>query len=222
MNILTVSVSTLLIPIIVVITVAVFFIYKAVYDKHTNQILESGETKKRKWIAPWGLALIVLGAQLILVAGFMFPASLFMINKETSEITLSETDEVPADLVFSQAVRFVVEDKDFEKIGEATNDDITVTIYKKTNSNGSAHFVYVGSFEKKENSYVIMNGRFSVNDTMNYSISTYVGDNSDISTVFFKAEFISQDGTEPKVSFGVFYGSQYREIDDPDQSITIG
>ena len=95
MNILTVSVSTLLIPIIVVITVAVFFIYKAVYDKHTNQILESGETKKRKWIAPWGLALIVLGAQLILVAGFMFPASLFMINKETSEITLSETDEVP-------------------------------------------------------------------------------------------------------------------------------
>ena len=72
-QIIPLSVLILLLPTIIIITVAAFFIYKIFYDKHTNKVLESGEPQKRKWVAPWALALIVLGAQLLIVAGVMFP-----------------------------------------------------------------------------------------------------------------------------------------------------
>ena len=70
------SILILLVPTIIIITAAAFFIYKAIFDKHTNKVLESGETPKHRWIAPWALTLIVLGAQLLIVAGIMFPISL--------------------------------------------------------------------------------------------------------------------------------------------------
>ena len=43
----------ILIPAIIVVTVVTLIVYKIFYDKHNNRVLESGETNKRKWIAPW-------------------------------------------------------------------------------------------------------------------------------------------------------------------------
>ena len=122
MQVVSISVSTLLFPMIIIITLAVFFIYKAFYDKHTNKVLEGSETKKKKWIAPWGLALIVLGAQLILVAGFMFPLSMLMVDHSVVELS----EDSPMHFDVSDSVKFVIDESNYGS-GTTFNDDgITV------------------------------------------------------------------------------------------------
>ena len=82
------------VPVILIITVFSFFIYKSCYDKHTNKVLEEGETKKRKWVAPWGFALIVLGVQLVLIAGIMFPLSMLMVDTSGHQVS-NGVEEIP-------------------------------------------------------------------------------------------------------------------------------
>ncbi len=150
MQMLTISVSTLLIPVILVITIAVFFIYKAFYDKHTNQVLESGETKKRKWIAPWGLALIVLGAQLVLVAGLMFPIYMFTVDSSTVASSQLSSD-MPLTFDVNDKERFVIDDSYYEEVTTLSEDGITVTIYKSPSESEMYYYVFLGEIEKERN-----------------------------------------------------------------------
>ncbi|MDY6339629.1 MAG: hypothetical protein SPL61_08330 [Saccharofermentans sp.] len=201
MNILTVSVSTLLIPIIVVITVAVFFIYKAVYDKHTNQILESGETKKRKWIAPWGLALIVLGAQLILVAGFMFPASMLMFDHTVVE--LSESNPMHFDL--SDSVQFVINESNYDEGTTFTDEGITVTIYSQKRTDEHEYYVILGEIEKQKTDptyvYVCLG-----TDNGDFESESYIPVTTDSSKAYFKCEVMTGADKPTSLRVAVDYG----------------
>ena len=150
-QVFSVGVYTLLLPLALVITIAAFFIYKAFYDKHNNKVLESGETNKRKWMAPWGLALIVLGAQLLLVAGIMFPLSMFMVQPEPQEPVTLVTSDMPFSFDVSDSVQFVVDETYYEMINTVSGDGFTITAYKKLRPIDNDYYVFVGDIDKDAN-----------------------------------------------------------------------
>ena len=153
-HLVSVSVSTLLIPIVLTITIATFFIYKAFYDKHTNKVLESGETKKRKWLAPWGLALIVLGAQLILIAGVMLP--IYMFTVDSSTVTVEPSVEMLKEMTLTFDVnddeQFEVDDKNYKEVTTLSEDGINVTVYKYMNSEEYDYYVFLLEIDKEPSS----------------------------------------------------------------------
>ena len=148
-HLVSVSVSTLLIPIVLTITIATFFIYKAIYDKHTNKVLESGETKKRKWLAPWGLALIVLGAQLILIAGVMLPIYMFTVDTSTVEPSYEQLKEMPLTFEVSDTEPFEVDEKAYSLISTYFSEGLNVNVYKYEKAGDYDYYIFLAEIDKE-------------------------------------------------------------------------
>ena len=134
MTVVSIGVYTILFPMIVIITVAAFFIYEAIYDKHTNKVQESGEADKRKWIAPWGMALIVLGAQLLLAASVMLPISMLMIDPGTQETNLELSSENPVLFDISDGAMFQPDEDNYTEESTLNEDGIEISIYHNKNA----------------------------------------------------------------------------------------
>ena len=199
----SIGVYTLLLPFALVITVATFFIYKAFYDKHTNQVLESGEAKKRKWIAPWGLALIVLGTQLLLVAGVMFPLSMFMYQTNTEEQRITVTNDQPFQIDISDSVKFVIDDTNYEEVSEMSEDGITITVYK--NSNEKNYFVFLGEIEKESNEPLSVFIDYDTDEGGVVCMASML-DNSKTSKVYFKFECLKEMDKQNSIRVGIVNG----------------
>ena len=199
----SIGVYTLLLPLALVITVATFFIYKAFYDKHTNQVLESGEAKKLKWIAPWGLALIVLGTQLLLVAGVMFPLSMFMYQTDTEEQRITVTNEQPFQIDISDSVKFVIDDTNYEEVTEMSEDGITITVYKNSNENN--YFVFLGEIEKESNEPLSVFIDYDTDEEGIVCMASMLG-NGNTSKVYFKFECLKEMDKQNSIRVGIVNG----------------
>ena len=207
-SIATVSILILLIPTILIVTVAAFFIYKAIYDKHTNKVLESGETQKRRWIAPWALALIVLGAQLLIAVGVMMPASMFMVYSDTKQFAEATADQ-PLNVEVSDSVKYVIYDPAYENTGTFENYGVTIECYVRENQDGSNNNIFIGTIECKE-----INGPINVTaelvDKHGDCIATAsftledVGPKTDV--IYFMCE-CRAEGTGSELNVGVNYGT---------------
>lgn len=208
MTIVTVGVFTFLIPIIIVITLAVYFIYKRYYDRHTNKVLESGETKKRKWIAPWGLTLIVLGAQLVLVAGVMFPLSMFMYVPNQGSQVVEVSDDMPLKFDVSDSVQFVINDSIFDEVTSLTEDGVKVTVYKRINSNDKDYYVFLGETDKDSDEALCIYIDYE-NNGRNTDCMAGIPDNSNTSKVYFKCEVMAEPDTPGSIRVGIKSGSVY-------------
>ncbi|MBR4404548.1 MAG: hypothetical protein IKT10_05475 [Clostridiales bacterium] len=209
MQVVSISVSTLLFPMIIIITLAVFFIYKAFYDKHTNKVLEGSETKKKKWIAPWGLALIVLGAQLILVAGFMFPLSMLMVDHSVVELS----EDSPMHFDVSDSVKFVIDESNYGS-GTTFNDDgITVTLYRQERTDKYEYYVILGEIEKTKNEPLMVFVSLGT-DSQDYSAQTYLPVTSGSSKAYFKCEVLTGADAPASLRIGVNYGNHQEPADD--------
>ncbi|MEE5990689.1 MAG: hypothetical protein V3G41_08425 [Lachnospiraceae bacterium] len=201
MQVVSISVFTFLIPTILLIALAVFFIYKSFYDKHTTKVLESGGSVKRKWIAPWGLALIVLGAQLILVAGFMFPASMLMFDHTVVE--LSESNPMHFDL--SDSVQFVINESNYDEGTTFTDEGITVTIYSQKRTDEHEYYVILGEIEKqkKDPTYVYV---CLGTDNGDFESESYIPVTTDSSKAYFKCEVMTGADKPTSLRVAVDYG----------------
>lgn len=201
MQVVSISVFTFLIPTILLIALAVFFIYKSFYDKHTTKVLESGGSVKRKWIAPWGLALIVLGAQLILVAGFMFPASMLMFDHTVVE--LSESNPMHFDL--SDSVQFVINESNYDEGTTFTDEGITVTIYSQKRADEHEYYVILGEIEKQKTDptyvYVCLG-----TDNGDFESESYIPVTTDSSKAYFKCEVMTGADKPTSLRVAVDYG----------------
>lgn len=201
MQVVSISVFTFLIPTILLIALAVFFIYKSFYDKHTTKVLESGGSVKRKWIAPWGLALIVLGAQLILVAGFMFPASMLMFDHTVVE--LSESNPMHFDL--SDSVQFVINESNYDEGTTFTDEGITVTIYSQKRTDEHEYYVILGEIEKQKTDptyvYVCLG-----TDNGDFESESYIPVTTDSSKAYFKCEVMTGADKPTSLRVAVDYG----------------
>ena len=217
MKVVSIGVFTFLIPIILLISIAVFFIYKVFYDKHTNKVLEGSETKKKKWIAPWGLALIVLGAQLLLVAGIMFPLSMLMVDHSVIEVS----EECPVNLDLSDSVKFVIDDSNYHEVTRFSDEGITVTIYKQQRTDDNEYYVFIGEIEKQ--SYEQLNAYFCLEkDCLSYAIQTWMPSNSDSSKAYFKAEVLTGADSPSSLRIAVGYGNSFDpNKDNPPQDIKL-
>lgn len=81
------AVMLLSIPIGVVITLIVYFIYKSLYNKHVNKALnKSGDGVKRKvWLAPYTVVFITVAVEIVLAIGIVLSAIyLFSFNTNSS------------------------------------------------------------------------------------------------------------------------------------------
>lgn len=201
MQVVSISIFTFLIPTILLIALAVFFIYKSFYDKHTTKVLESGGSVKRKWIAPWGLALIVLGAQLILVAGFMFPASMLMFDHTVVE--LSESNPMHFDL--SDSVQFVINESNYDEGTTFTDEGITVTIYSQKRTDEHEYYVILGEIEKQKTDptyvYVCLG-----TDNGDFESESYIPVTTDSSKAYFKCEVMTGADKPTSLRVAVDYG----------------
>lgn len=206
MAMVSVGVYTLIIPMIVVITVAAFFIYKVFYDKHTNKILESGETKKRKWIAPWGVALIALGLQLVILAGIMFPLSMFMAKRETSETNLELTEENPILFDISDSVIYQIDETRYNCVSTLSEDGVTLNVYRKNGDNEYNQFIILGEFEKDPHDPVSVYLVCEKDDTEMACCLVGVTANNESSKVYFKCELLKDKDTPASIRVGVING----------------
>ena len=204
MIIVSVAVFTLLIPIIIVITLAVYFIYKRYYDRHTNKVLETGKTNSRKWIAPWSLTLIVLGAQLVLIAGVMFPMSMYMYNTD-QVVELSE--DMPIAFDVSDSVQFVINDSNFDEVTSLTEDGVKITVYKRINSNDKDYYVFLGETDKGSDEALSIYIDYE-NNGQNTDCMAGIPNNN-TSKVYFKFEVLGEPDTPGSIRVGIKSGSVY-------------
>lgn len=205
MTVVSIGVYTILFPMIVIITVAAFFIYKAIYDKHTNKVLESGETAKRKWIAPWGMALIVLGAQLLLAASVMLPISLFMIDPGTQETNFELSSENPVLFDISDGAMFLADEENYTEESTLTEDGIKIIIYHNKNAGDNNKFILIGEIEKesKEPAGVYISYE---NAGTNASCLCGMTENKDSSKLYFKCEVLKKPDTPAYMVVGIKNG----------------
>ncbi len=206
MAMLSVGVYTLIIPMIVVITVAAFFIYKVFYDKHTNKVLESGETKKRKWIAPWGVALIAFGLQLVILAGMMFPLSMFMAKREASETNLELSEENPILFDISDSVMYQIDDKRYECISLLSEDGITLYVYRKTGDDEYNQFIILGEIDKEPYEPVSVYLFCEKNNELMGCCMVGSSANDEREKVYFKCEWLKGKDTPASIRVGLKNG----------------
>ena len=202
-HVVSVGVYTLLLPLALVITVAAFFIYKAFYDKHNNKVLESGETNKRKWLAPWVLALIILGTQLLLVAGIMFPVSMFMVQPDSQETDLELSEENPVLFDISDSVVYQIDESRFKAIKTQSVDGITVTVYRDKEARENHQYIILGEIEKGSHEPQSIYMNYEVNNSIKASCLTGSTGNSDTTKTYLKCEVLKDDGVPATISVGV-------------------
>lgn len=196
-----------LIPAIIVVTVVTLIVYKIFYDKHNNRVLESGETNKRKWIAPWGLALIVLGAQLVLAIGSVFVLSLFMLDPNSMSAEEEETSRVYYE--FSDIKEFTVDRNLFMKCGKGIGDGITITMYKWDNPDGSVDFIFTGSVEDIEDESIYFDfSMIDENDTKN-GLCTVWPMRDDSTTLYYLIRIHADEYVPAIVTVGVGFGADF-------------
>ena len=205
MTVVSIGVYTILFPMIVIITVAAFFIYKAIYDKHTNKVLESGETDKRKWIAPWGLALIVLGAQLLLAASVMLPISMLMIDPGTQETNLELSSENPVLFDISDGAMFQPDEDNYTEESTLNEDGIKISVYHNKNAKDINKFILIGEIEKEPYEPVGIY-IFYENDNIEGSCMSGITANDDSSKVYFKCEVLKKLDTPASIKVGIKNG----------------
>lgn len=206
MAMVSVGVYTLIFPMIVVITVAAFFIYKIFYDKHTNKVLESGETKKRKWIAPWGVALIIFGLQLVILAGIMFPLSMFMFKREASETNLELSEENPILFDISDSVMYQIDDKRYECVSLLSQDGITLYVYRKTGDDEYNQFIILGEIEKDPHEPVSVYLLCEKDNNLMGCCMVGSSENDESENVYFKCELIKGKDTPASIRVGLKNG----------------
>ncbi len=206
MAMVSVGVYTLIFPMIVVITVAAFFIYKIFYDKHTNKVLESGETKKRKWIAPWGVALIIFGLQLVILAGIMFPLSMFMFKREASETNLELSEENPILFDISDSVMYQIDDKRYECVSSLSQDGVTFYVYRKTGDNENNQFIILGEIEKDPHEPVSVYLLCEKDNNLTGCCMVGVSENDETGKVYFKCELLKGKDTPASIRVGLKNG----------------
>ena len=205
----SISILIFLLPTIVIVTVAAFFIYKIFYDKHTNKVLESGETKKRRWIAPWALALIVLGAQLLLVAGVMFPVTLFMFDQGGARY-VETTEDNPLNVDVSDTIKFVLYDQAYYSTGVLENEGVTIECYSKDFDDRSSNYIFIGTIEcEKINGPVNVSAELVNKDNECYATAecTLMNVSSDTDVIYFMCECHVEGGESPELNVGVNYGT---------------
>ena len=202
-HVVSVGVYTLLLPLALGITVAAFFIYKAFYDKHNNKVLESGETNKRKWLAPWVLALIILGAQLLLVAGIMFPVSMFMVQPESQETDLELSEENPVLFDISDYVIYQIDESRFSAIKTESVDGITVTVYRNKEAKVNHQYIILGEIDKGSHEAQSVYINYEINDSVKASCLSGGKGNSEFTKTYFKCEVLKDDGVPATISVGV-------------------
>lgn len=205
MTVVSIGVYTILFPMIVIITVAAFFIYKAIYDKHTNKVLESGEADKRKWIAPWGMALIVLGAQLLLAASVMLPISMLMIDPGTQETNLELSSENPVLFDISDGAMFQPDEDNYTEESTLNEDGIEISIYHNKNAKDINKYILIGEIEKEPNEPVGIY-IFYENDGIDGCCMSGITANDDSSKVYFKCEVLKKTDTQASINVGIKNG----------------
>lgn len=86
-------------PVICLITLAVYFIYKALYNRHANRALENdGSKKSKKWVAPFVVVIITVLVQVLSLFAIGISAYLFQTNTKSSASSgityyINENDE---------------------------------------------------------------------------------------------------------------------------------
>jgi flagellar basal body-associated protein FliL len=203
----SIGLFVILIPAIIIVTVVTLIVYKIFYDKHNNRVLESGETNKRKWIAPWGLALIVLGVQLVLAIGSVFVLSLFMLDPNSMSAEEEETSRVYYE--YSDIKEFTVDRNLFMKCGQGTGDGITIAMYKHDYPDGSVDYIFTGSVEDIEDESIYFDFDMTDENDMKYGLSTVWPMREDSTTLYYMIRIHVDEFVPAKVIIGVGFGADF-------------
>jgi len=148
---------------IFLVSLTVFFVYKHFYDKRSNRILENGETPRRKWIAPWALALIVLGVQLLITVVVTVPVFLYTAVASSALVSSIEEEQEPvnADISISDAVNYVVNTDEYELVDENERSGVDYCLYRAEKSDGSTNYIITGHFVMDQLGYAQFEFNFS-------------------------------------------------------------
>ena len=203
----SIGLFVILIPAIIIVTVVTLIVYKIFYDKHNNRVLESGETNKRKWIAPWGLALIVLGVQLVLAIGSVFVLSLFMLDPNSMSAEEEETSRVYYE--YSDIKEFTVDRNLFMKCGQGTGDGITITMYEWNNPDGSVEFIFTGSVENIDDESIYFDFSMVDDNDTKYGLSTVWPMRAGSTTFYYMVRIHVDEYVPADVTVGVGFGADF-------------
>lgn len=138
-----------MLPMILLVTFVTVKIYKFAFDRHTTKVLQEGNAGKRKWIAPWGLAIILLVIQLVLAGGCMFLLSSYMYDTQASSPLVSEDGEPMPIVIYTNNRReFTHKFDGFKTVGQDANDGFSCNVYKKINKDNTVTYCFSGKINK--------------------------------------------------------------------------
>lgn len=187
-------------------------IFKAVYGHFYEKRKNKDSEKKREWLVPGRLSLIVFVALMVLGLGFLIPISLSKIDmKHATAEEIFGIGSSKAVIEIAERPQIYVEGNINENIIAVSNSgNITVEVISIEGFGSNQRLVIYGSVSNLEADDVNIYVHYVDENKKEYDVCKYYHKNGDVNTLYYEYTLKIKDISPFRIIVGTGYGSDYK------------
>lgn len=187
-------------------------IFKAVYGHFYEKRKNKDSEKKREWLVPGRLSLIVFVALMVLGLGILIPISLSKIDmKHATAEEIFGIGSSKAVIEIAERPQIYVEGNINENIIAVSNSgNITVEVISIEGFGSNQRLVIYGSVSNLEADDVNIYVHYVDENKKEYDVCKYYHKNGDVNTLYYEYTLKIKDISPFRIIVGTGYGSDYK------------
>ena len=187
-------------------------IFKAVYGHFYEKRKNKDSEKKREWLVPGRLSLIVFVALMVLGLGILIPISLSKIDmKHATAEEIFGIGSSKAVIEIAERPQIYVEGNIDENIIAVSNSgNITVEVISIEGFGSNQRLVIYGSVSNLEADDVNIYVHYVDENKKEYDVCKYYHKNGDVNTLYYEYTLKIKDISPFRIIVGTGYGSDYK------------
>ena len=187
-------------------------IFKAVYGHFYEKRKNKYSEKKREWLVPGRLSLIVFVALMVLGLGILIPISLSKIDmKHATAEEIFGIGSSKAVIEIAERPQIYVEGNINENIIAVSNSgNITVEVISIEGFGSNQRLVIYGSVSNLEADDVNIYVHYVDENKKEYDVCKYYHKNGDVNTLYYEYTLKIKDISPFRIIVGTGYGSDYK------------
>lgn len=187
-------------------------IFKAVYGHFYEKRKNKDSEKKREWLVPGRLSLIVFVSLMVLGLGILIPISLSKIDmKHATAEEIFGIGSSKAVIEIAERPQIYVEGNINENIIAVSNSgNITVEVISIEGFGSNQRLVIYGSVSNLEADDVNIYVHYVDENKKEYDVCKYYHKNGDVNTLYYEYTLKIKDISPFRIIVGTGYGSDYK------------
>lgn len=187
-------------------------IFKAVYGHLYEKRKNNDSEKKREWLVPGRLSLIVFVSLMVLGLGIFIPVSLSKIDmKHATAEEIFGIGSSKAEIEIAEQPQIYVEGNVYENIiAVSDSGNITIDAISIEGYGSNQRVVIYGSASNLETDDVNIYVHYVDENKKELDVCKYYLKNGDVNTLYFKCSLKVKDISPFRIIIGTGYGSDYK------------